>query len=392
MSLIIIGELFTFPEGNAATNRVYNYALGFIENGLNAYVICFRNEYDEQKNGNIDGIEYFLPFSPKNRSKYYFVRVWYRYLKYFTTIRIIKEINKKDKVLAINCYSRFLGTRLFSFLLAKFLNAKLILESSEHPLQYIESSTFFNRLRAKLELQLALRLSDGVLCISRYLVEFYKNMGINPAKLFIVPSTVDNNRFKNVEISPRSDQYIAYCGDLSIAKDGVDILVKSFAAIEHKHPELFLVLIGKAYYPNDEAIIMGLVKEFQIEHKVIFLGQISRNDIPKYLNGAKILALSRPDSMIADAGFPSKLTEYLASGKPVVVTKVGEIDNYLADGGTAFLAEPDNVESFAGKLDYILENYPDSLAVAQRGKELSETVFNYNFQAKRVIDFLNELP
>jgi hypothetical protein len=41
MSIVIYGDVFTFPECSAATNRVYTYAKGFIENGISVHVICF---------------------------------------------------------------------------------------------------------------------------------------------------------------------------------------------------------------------------------------------------------------------------------------------------------------------------------------------------------------
>ena len=49
-----------------------------------------------------------------------------------------------------------------------------------------------------------------------------------------------------------------------------------------------------------------------------------------------MLVLARPDNIQAKGGFPTKLGEYLATGNPVVVTKVGEIPNYLIDGVNAF--------------------------------------------------------
>ena len=51
--------------------------------------------------------------------------------------------------------------------------------------------------------------------------------------------------------------------------------------------------------------------------------------------------MARPDSRQARGGFPTKLGEYLATGKPVCVTKVGEITVYLEDNVSAFLAEPE---------------------------------------------------
>lgn len=391
MSIVILGDLFTFPEGNAATNRVYSYAKGFIENGINTYVICFHNEYIDDLNGSIDGIRYYHPFMQTKRSNYFIVRRWYKLLKYFNTIKIIKEINKADRILAINCYSRIFLTRIFAYFLAKLCKTKILLESSEHPLQY-NIKSFFGRVQINIELYIGLNLFDGILCISRYLVDFYKNRGIKQQKLFIVPSTVDSTRFIGIRNSPLTFKYILYCGDLSVMKDGVDYLIKSFAIIAGKYLDLSLVLIGKGKSDNiEEKELRDLVKVLKIENRVFFLGQISRNEIPSYLMNAEILALARPKSLVADAGFPSKLTEYLATGKPVVVTEVGDIPDYLKNNETAFLAKPNSAESFADKLEYVLQNYSFSLEIGKNGKELTKTIFNYNFQAKRVIEFVKSL-
>jgi hypothetical protein len=51
MSYVIFGDTFTFPDGNASTNRVYTYAKGFKENGMNVHIICFRNDYLDNFSG-----------------------------------------------------------------------------------------------------------------------------------------------------------------------------------------------------------------------------------------------------------------------------------------------------------------------------------------------------
>ena len=187
-----------------------------------------------------------------------------------------------------------------------------------------------------------------------------------------------------------SFEYILYCGNLNLNKDGVDILIKSFAKISCKFPEMNLVLIGTGN-PDEETILKNIISVLNIQNKVHFLGQVTRTEVPNYLKNAKVLALSRPPSMVADAGFPSKLTEYLATGKPVVVTKVGEIPDFLIDGQHAFLSKAGSVEAFSEKLDFVLDNYELAKKVGLKGKELTSTVFNYNFQAGRIIGFINSL-
>jgi glycosyltransferase involved in cell wall biosynthesis len=390
MAFIIFGDSFTFPEGNAATNRVYTFARGFSENGISTHVICFQNEYVDNCNGITGGIKYYHPFNQTIRSNFFIVRRWLKFLKYFRAFILVRKINREEKIIAINLYTYRFITHLFAFVLAKFFKTKILFDRCEHPLQFYHDNVFA-QTSAKLKLVLEAKLSDGMFCISNYLIDFYKERGFDQCRLFLVPSTVDTERF-NKQINSRLDySYILYCGSLTIIKDGVNILIESFKRISEKYPEINLVLIGKGDSIIDEIIIKDLAMKLNIEKRVIFLGQLPRTEIPAYLCNAKILALARPESIVADAGFPSKLTEYLATGNPVVVTKVGEIPQYLKDNETAFLTEPGSIDAFANKLDFVLSNYEFAIRVGQNGKELTSTIFNYNFQSKRMITFIDSL-
>ena len=390
MSIIIFGDSFTFPDGNAATNRVHTYAKGFHENGFNVHVICFGSRYNSSGNGYSKGIYYYHPFGQRNRNKYFIIRSWHKIIKYFKTFILLIKINKQDKILFLNCWTQVLLTLFFASLLSKYFCAKIVLERSEHPLRKYQSS-YLRKAKGNIISCFETLLSDGIFCISNFLIDFYKNRGVEEKKLFLVPGTVDTERFQELSISPFPFKYILYCGSLTLIKDGVNILIKSFAEISNVHPDIKLVLIGKGDSIKEESFIKDLVLTMNLRDRIIFTGQLHRNDIPVFLNNATILALARPQSLVADAGFPSKLTEYLATGIPIVVTKVGDIPIYLKDGENAFLSIPDSVEAFADKLDFVLNNYHFAKEVASEGKKLTFTVFNYNFQARRMIEFIYTL-
>ena len=390
MAFIIFGDSFTFPEGNAGTNRVYTFAKGFSENGISSHVICFQNEYLEKNNGITSGIKYYHPLGQSTRSDSFIVRRWHKLLKYFKTFRLLRSINKEEKIIAIYLFTYRLLTHFFAFILARFFNIKLIFDRCEHPMQFY-SDNVFSQTSGKLKLTIEIKLCDGMFCISNYLIDFYFKRGFNQQKLFLVPSTVDTGRF-NQHFDPILPfEYILYCGSLTILKDGVNILIESFKQISDKYSGINLVLIGKGDTAEDEMSIKDLVTKIDLNERVIFLGQLPRTVIPAYLCNAKVLALARPESIIADAGFPSKLTEYLATGNPVVVTNVGEINLYLKDNENAFLSAPDKIDAFADKLNFVLGNYDFAKQVGKKGKELTSNVFNYNFQSKRMISFINSL-
>jgi glycosyltransferase involved in cell wall biosynthesis len=390
MAYVIFGDAFTFPDGTAATNRVYTYAKGFKENGIKVHVICFRNDYLSDYNGISDGIHFYHPFGQTRRSRYFIIRRWQKFVKYLRTFALLKRINKSERIIAIHVYSINLITELFAFFIARTAGIKLLVERSEHPLRSYRQNAFI-RMIGNMKVAVEIRLYDGIFCISNYLIDFFRSKGVNNRRLFLVPSTVERERFENCSEVPLPYKYILYCGGLTIPKDGVNILIESFGKIADKHPEIKLVLIGEADSLKEEMTLRELAADLALADRVIFLGVLSRYDIPAYECNAEILALARPKSIIADAGFPSKLTEYLAAGKPVVTTMVGEIPSYLEDNVSAFLSEPGSADAFADKLDFVLSNYEIAEKVAERGRELTSTTFNYRYQATRMISFIESL-
>jgi glycosyltransferase involved in cell wall biosynthesis len=121
------------------------------------------------------------------------------------------------------------------------------------------------------------------------------------------------------------------------------------------------------------------------------LGYLKREEIIAYVSHAHILVMVRSNNQEAKASYPSKLSEFLASSKPVITVNVGEIPLYISDGINAFMVEPENADALAEKLEYVLLNYEFAIQVGKNGKELTDTVFNYNFQAKRMLEFINSL-
>jgi glycosyltransferase involved in cell wall biosynthesis len=234
------------------------------------------------------------------------------------------------------------------------------------------------------------RLCDGIFCISRYLIDFYSDRGIPLKKLLLVPCTVDPSRFNENGASPLPFRYIAYFGSLTFKRDNIDNLIRAFDIINNIHPELHLVL-GGFCSDKEKKQIEDLILELNISMKVMLLKYLPREEIVRYLKHSDILVNVRSKGLASQASFPSKLIEYLAAFKPVVTVDVGEISDYLVDGVNCYLVEPENSDKLSEKIEYIINNYELALGVAKRGKQLTDTTFNYNYQAKSMIGFINSL-
>jgi glycosyltransferase involved in cell wall biosynthesis len=390
MAYLIFGDAFTFPEGDASTNRVYTYAKGFRANGVNVYVICFRNSYTVTSSGESEGISYFHPFGRTERSSSFIIRRFDALGKYYRTYRLFRDISGQGHIDAILCYTKQTGTQLFAYGLSRIFGSHLILERSEHPFKDYRNRVF-EKVAGWIKVLMEIRFSDAIFCISDFLIQFYSKKGAKRGRLYIIPSTVDGSRFDGPFPSPVDYKYICYSGSLTKLKDGVDILINSFSKVAVNFPDIKLLLVGRADTAEDEKFFRDLVASLGLNDKVIFTGKLPRNDIPPYLCNAEALALARPRSIVADAGFPSKVSEYLASGKPVVVTKVGEIPEYLTDNESAFLSEPDSIDAFAKRMTFVLANRTYATEIGLKGKELAFSIFSYNYQAGRAIEFIESL-
>jgi len=208
-----------------------------------------------------------------------------------------------------------------------------------------------------------------------------------PIRYIHVPMTVDLSRFQDlpdeeISVPVLSPPYIAYCGALSSRKDGVDILIRSFAEFAQTHLDYKLCLAGAS--GRESAFLRELAVNSGVGDRVIFCGMLDRNQIPIFLKNAAIVALARPQSRQAEGGFPTKLGEYLASGRPVCVTRTGEIAEYLTDRVNGFLAEPGSVDDFSRTLTYVADHAEEAEMVGKAGCRVAEMAFNMKRQAKLI--------
>lgn len=389
MSIVIFGDLFTFPEGQAATNRVYTYARGFIENGVNVHVVCFLSDYKKTFEGTTEGIHYHHTFRQSERSNSFFIRRWQNFQKYIRTYQILKKINKEDKILAINSWTNLFGTLFFIWLASRLLGLKVITECSEHPMLEFQEGRV-RKIWGKMKFRLETFLFDGVLCISRYLVDYHKHKGVSDRKLFLVPSTVDPTRFNSTGARPIADPYVGYFGSLSFKRDSVDVLIRAFALFSATHKTQKLVL-GGFCSPEMKEEINQLISELGIGERVIVLDYLSRQEVLTFITHADVLVMARSRDLASMASYPSKLTEFLATGKPVISMNVGEISDFLRDGENAYLVEPADHEGLARKLVHVYDHYEEAKQAGERGRELTQTVFHYNYQAKRILEYIQLL-
>ncbi|MFB6318210.1 glycosyltransferase family 4 protein [Saccharicrinis sp. FJH54] len=384
MNIFILSLGSGHPDSAAPAIRQALLARGMNELGHNIDFFILSNHKPGKTFKTYFGVNYHFVNVHERVGR--FNKLFYYFNAIFKTRKELYRRIKDNKIDLIIIYPNDIFIYLFIHKLAIRHKVKSLHERTELPYTVLPK-TLRHKLEYYLYLQFILPKYTAVSVINDKLDLFIKKYNINTKKIL---SVVDPIFFKEYRKTEFDFPYIAYCGKMTGNKDGVPDLIDAFNLMHKKFPELRLVLIGDNSNQEELAEIHQKIKNFSLNERVIFTGIVERSRMPALLTKAKILAVAKPNNEQNSGNFPIKLGEYLATGVPVVVTKVGEIPQFITDGYNGFLVEPDSPEEFGKALEHVMLNKKESDNVGIKGKQLALEMFNYKKQAKELINFIEQ--
>jgi glycosyltransferase involved in cell wall biosynthesis len=377
----------------AATNRIFSYSKGLVEIGHKVFVCSSKPGFNNSFNktiGKFDGVNYQI-LSDARHWNYGKLRKFIFFLKaHFLFIPYLITSKKKNTNTIVLVVSNKVISIVFVRIITWLLGMPLLHEKSEFPFHYMSKFWIKRVVISRLYSNTIFKLFDGMIVISTTLKSFFKYKTRKAIPIITLPLTIDTQRFINASVlNGYPKRFIGYCGYMGGNKDGISDLLKAFSIVNHKFKDVKLVLVGTTEIAEMEAFKV-YTQQQNITEDVFFSGMLDRNEIPGFLKSAEVLVLSRPDNLQASGGFPTKLGEYLASGKPVVVTKVGDIPNYLNHEKDSLLCEPGNIQDIANNIISVLENPSQFISMGVSGQRLAIDKFDYRQTAYELEIFLTK--
>ena len=350
---------WVFSYGSASSNRLLAYADSAADKGYEVEIVALlRLDKKNCKPNQGVGISGLYPCRIHNKTIS-------KLLSFFTTIWfLLVTVKKADRLLLY-------GSAEYLPFLVWFRKQQTYFEVTECPDLFKPRTypwSYYKRLWKKL---------NGIFVISRNLKQYFVGYGVDSGKVHIINMIVDPSRFHGITRNPNAEKYIAYCGNVNNDnKDGVGDLIAAFVKYRENFQDRKLYIIGPIISQEQKKKYEDFLKLSDALDNVVFTGPVPPTAIPQYLVDAEMLVLARPDNIQAKYGFPTKLGEYLLSGRPVVLTDVGNISDFLSDRKSAYIALPGNITSISDKMKEVSEHVRDSEQVARRGKEVALTDFN----------------
>lgn len=389
MNIVIIYS-GSFPySGLASSEHIISYSKGLVKHGHEVCVLAQQPFVSNQQTsselpeteGIYEGIAYRYPCGRASMDSgcvSLFKKIWVKIRSIWGTYSFLKK-TKADVVLYISSTEIEYGIWK---LITHSTGHRFIVERTEFPQIYKAEKKYMASLCGRFYKKwIEKRFADPDVWIveTKTLKDYYERFARKNAQFYILPMTVEIDRFSIPKDETSIEKYIAYCGNMR-EDDGISILIKAFAQISGRHDDLRLKLAG---YSEDVPKQKALVSQLGLEDKVDFMGRVSRENVPSFLVNAELLVLASPLSLRSCATMPCKVGEYLCTGVPVVVTGLGEINNYLKDKESAYLAIPDSPEKFASKMEEALSDDNETRTeIVYKGRQVAQKYFSAESQAK----------
>ena len=169
----------------------------------------------------------------------------------------------------------------------------------------------------------------------------------------------------------KDDRILLFFGYVRKYK-GLDILIKAMPSVISSNPDVKLLIVGEFY--DDPSSYQNLIKELKLDNIVKVLNRFVKNEeVGLYYGMSDLVILpyrSATQSAVLNVSY-----SFL---KPVVATKVGGLKEFVDDGETGFLVDPESVIALANGIKTFFDSKDKIDFTSNIKKRLGNNLF-YKF-------------
>ena len=236
------------------------------------------------------------------------------------------------------------------------------------------------RIVAKMIAEYNFSIADAIVCVSKAAKEhLIQRWNIPQGKIEVVPNGVDLVHFRDQsrsaairsELGVGADPVVLFVGGF-YPWHGVGLLIEAFRKVNLQIPSAKLVLVGDG---STRLVVEKRIDHLSLSDSVVMTGAVDYADIPHYLGVADVAVA--PYLKFGDPfwGSPMKIFEYMAAGKAIVASAVGQIREVIRHGETGILVKPGNEDALAHSIIELLE---DSAKREMLGRNAKLTAERYH--------------
>lgn len=338
--------------------RVRRAAEAMLETGRSVDIICLRGK-GQSATEIVRGVNVIrLPLMQKRASKYrYLFEYGFFWLMAFFSLSL-RHCRKKYVLVHVHNMPDVL---VFCALLPKLTGAKLILDLHD-PMPEVFMAKYnvgLNHLLPRVLLwfeRAALRFVDAGITPNIAFRKLFIGRSCEAGKMHIVMNSPQEFLFNSAPVSgdtrvPKaSTEFVVMYHGTIVERHGLDTAVEAVAMLRSRMPELRFHVYG-----SGDAFVESFIKLVEargVGDVVTYHGYTPLEEIAAAIRGIDLGVIPNKHSAFTDLNFPTRIFEYLASGKPVIAPRTAGILDYFGEDNMFFF-EPGNAESLASSIQRV---------------------------------------
>lgn len=229
---------------------------------------------------------------------------------------------------------------------------------------------------------------DGIITISRYLDDFYKNRGV---KTVLLPPLVDKSESKWNHAEEKDEDAITLLFAGSVGKgnkDRVDFVIEALEEVSKKVNNMLSLDVVGITEEQFRGVYEGWSERI-IPSFVHFYGRQSHEEVINKLKQSDFQIFVRENNLANTAGFPTKFVETISAGVLVLTNASSNLKDYMQEGVNSYELDTSNkcalVESLMRPLSLSKKE------ISLKKKVNTSNLFDYRNFIENMRVFLNSI-
>jgi glycosyltransferase involved in cell wall biosynthesis len=282
--------------------------------------------------------------------------------------------------------------------LARKYNLKLICDQHEYYSNWIVRTRHYNTELGKIIRKFSnwskyerkyLQKADLVITVADSLKEIYINqVKVSPLRVITLPNTPRMSDFnpENVHediVGKYKNKFVLFYGGSLDELRGIDFILQGVSRLKREIHNLLFLVAGKE---NRSFNLQSLVKQYQVEKVVEYVGWVPLSMLSSYVAASNVcLFVPRADNMEINNTIATKIYQYAAMGKPVIVSEARLMKEFVEANRLGFSVHFGNAE----ELCQSILNLRSSPEITEHIKDKAVTIAQQYSWEKTSMEWLN---
>lgn len=183
----------------------------------------------------------------------------------------------------------------------------------------------------------------------------------------------------------KDKKLVLYLGQLH-GGQYAELFLKAAKEVLKEHKEVKFMIVGGGHYMSN---LQAINEDIGLKKDVIFTNYVRYDKVPEYLAAADICVACFEDTDITRCKSPLKIAEYMAAGKAIVASEVGDVKRMIKDAG--ILVKPGSYAALAEGIKKYLSNDKLIKEKGRKARKRADKEFNWEKTADNILKAYNKI-